>query len=524
MVVGLPILFGYTVAGINDTLLVPFLLVVAYRWSDIGRTGRLGRGGITRAVCLGLAASISPVAWFIAPFVVLGIFLLRAPLLGGRGALAVAARFTALVGMTFGVINGPFMFWSPTAWLAGVGTPLFQHAIPYGQGLIDATVFFHLGGGNLAYYTYASVAIFAALLVVFVAYFRRMWLAAFILPSAALFFPTRSLAEYFMTLISVWVVSLVSPGSGPSPEAEVGRRRLVGPESGPNSPQSFSGQHVRRPSARLLALAAFLPGLAFLVLALSAAPPLVLTIRSVETNGQLQKIWQMQVEVTNRSRTALAPHFATNFIGQMTSFWNANGPKTLQPGQSATYRLVAPNIGSMPGITQPLILQVVTAGPESISSTPLYTPEQLDSYISPGYVDHPVPLGRSVSLQVQLRSPYGDQIRQPGVRIALSQLIYAQSALIPAEAQINDAPEGQTPVTAETNADGIAVFRLQDSSVQGGNPVYFQAYVDPHTGFPYGYSEIVSVLWSPQASAARARTWRSLPFSLSPRNQILRRP
>ena len=56
-------------------------------------------------------------------------------------------------------------------------------------------------------------------------------------------------------------------------------------------------------------------------------------------------------------------------------------------------------------------------------------------------------------------------------------------------------PPGQTPVTARTNAAGIAVFHVSDDKTQGGNPIYFQADVAPVHGYPYGYSEVVSVLW-----------------------------
>jgi uncharacterized membrane protein len=501
VVVGLPILFGYTVAGINDALLGPFLLIVAYKWSDIGRTGHLEKGGVVRAVSLGLAASISPLTWFIAPFVLLGIWRHRTPMLGSRSALSLAVKFGTVSALAFLVVNGPFILWSPSAWLTSVGAPLFQHAIPYGQGLIDASVFFHLGGGNLAFYTYASIAIMAAALVIYVVYFRRIWMVTFILPSAVLFFPMRSLAEYFMTLISVWAVSIVVPGDGPSRDVEHVRTPMLAAGESRNPLVQNSLEYISRVPRWVLVLSLFVPGALLLTLALSATAPLVLSIRSVQTSGQLEKIWKMKVEVTNRSGNTLKPHFATNYIGQMTTFWHATGPTRLKPGETATYTLVAPNIGSMPGITQPLVLQAVTAKPESISSTDLYTPEHFDSYISPSYEDHIVASGHNVTLHVDLLSPYGGQIHKKGVRVALSQLIYAQSGLIPSEARINDTPEGQTPVNVATNANGVAVFHVTDSSIQAGNPVYFQSYVNPIVGFPYGYSEIISVVWRASTSS-----------------------
>jgi hypothetical protein len=190
----------------------------------------------------------------------------------------------------------------------------------------------------------------------------------------------------------------------------------------------------------------------------------------------------------------------------MTTFWNVvTGPETLGPGREATYTLVAPNVGSMPGVTQPFVLQAVTASPESISSSAVFTPQRFDCYILPSYVDSLVPLGGSVSLTVQLRSPYGAAIHSRGVPVALGQVIYGQNYLIAGEAEINGAPEGQSPVIALTNAEGIASFRIWDSSVQGGNPLYFQAYVNSPSGYPYGYSEIVSIQWV-SSDHSRGRT------------------
>ena len=486
VVVGLPILFGYTVAGINDTLLAPFLIFVAYRWTDVGRRGKLGPTGVANAICLGLAISIQQLAWFIAPFVVLGMWRMQRSTLGRRGTFLVVGRYLGLVAGTFLLINLPFILWHPKAWLEGVLTPLTQHAIPYGQGLVDLTVFFRFGGGNLSAYSYASFAIFAAFIFIYLLYFSSLWRATFVLPCVVLFFPTRSLAEYFTTLIAVWTISFANAGSGPGSTVR-----------GDLAVRTHRHSTARRRRwMASLGVGTFLPAAVFLVIAVATPAPLVLQIRSVVTNGQLQGVWQMTVQTRNRSGNTLVPHFAANYVGQMTSFWHVTaGPAQLRPGQTATYTLVAPNVGSMPGITEPFVLQAVTAAPETISSTALYTPQFSDCYITPSYVNKVELLGRTVILQVELRSPYGAEIRRSGVRVALGQLIYAQDALIPAEATINGAPEGQSPVLAVTDSDGLATFRVRDAYVQGGNPVYFQAYVDPSAGYPYGYSEIVSVLW-----------------------------
>ena len=483
---GLPFLFTNTLGGGVVTMAIPFMIVVARKWSNIGQGGRLRGSGVLQAVCLGLAASISQFPWFVAPFLLLGLWRFRSRELGLHRGTAVVARFFLTACGTALLINAPFIAWAPHDWISGILSPLFQHAIPFGQGLIDATVFFHIGGGNLAYYTYAAIAALIALLVAYGLYIERLWKVAFILPSAVFLFATRSLYEYLIMMVAMWIVSVVVAGDGIGPQDEEYR----------TSRASFQDLPVVRRVALGIPVAV---GVVCIVLALTTAPPLSISIKAVETNGQFGRVWRIRALVTNRSSVSVAPHFATDGSGYLTTFWNAvAGPRTLGPGERALYTLVAPNVGSMPGVTQSFVLQAVTASPETISSSARFTPEGFETYISPSYVNERVPLGQSVSLSVELRSPYGAPVHRRGVRIALGQVIYAQSALIPSEAKINSAPPGQSPVYVMTDDKGVATFQVRNDFVQGGNPVYFQAYVDPLDGFPYGYSEVVSVQWAAQ--------------------------
>jgi hypothetical protein len=141
----------------------------------------------------------------------------------------------------------------------------------------------------------------------------------------------------------------------------------------------------------------------------------------------------------------------------------------------------------------------VTPNPQTISSTRLFVPERYTTVLSPSYVNQILPSGQPIQLTLQLRSPFGGLVHQSGVRVALGQLIYGQAGLIPAQAAINGDPEGQSPVYALTDPTGTARFLLTDHQPQG-QPIYFQAWVQPPGGYPFGYSEMVSVVWqSPRA-------------------------
>jgi uncharacterized membrane protein len=477
VMIGLPILFGYTMSGMNDLLLLPFLLVVAHKWNEVGRGSVFRRRDALQAAALGCALSVKPLAWFIAPFLILAIWQLCTRRSGIRAGTRIAALYAATALATALLLNAPFLIWDPGSWLHGVLAPIRQHAVPYGQGLVDIALFFHVGGGDIGAFTTAAAFLLVAALAAQARFFPALGRAALVTPGFILFFPARSLAAYFMTLVPVWIVSLVTCRN-----SDFARARLRG-----------------RATKRLLAAAvavALIAATAFIGVAAATPAPLTLRIDSVRTNGQLQGVWQIRVSVRNRSKRAITPHFATNSFGQVTTFWHVtHGPATLEPSSSAQYVLDAPNLGSMPGITTPFLLQAVADHPETISSAPLYTPQPFSAYLIPDYVNRIVKLGDSVEFAVQLRSPYGAPVHKQGIHIALGQLIYGQTDLIPAEARINRGNIGQSPVYARTDREGIARFTVRSSSSADGNAIYFQSWIAPPSGYPFGYSEIVDVLW-----------------------------
>ena len=481
--VGVPILQGYAESGVNAILLVPSLMLAVAGWSSIGRSGRLARRGVLQAVALGIAVSTQQLAWFLLPFLAVSLWRNCREVLDTRRATRVTAAFAGVVLAVFVALDLPFIVVDARLWVDGVIAPLVQHAIPYGQGLVDLSVFFRLGGGDLGAYSDGTALVYLAALGAFAAWYPRLRHAMLILPVAALFFPTRSLAEYLMTLSSVWLVFLAT-SEGLVACSTVDRA---------------AGAVSRRARRAVLAATALCcaGALVLFVRALATPGPLEIRIRSVTTNGQLRSVWSLEVRVTNTSAARLRPSFAPNAIGQATTFWNEiGGPPSLAPHATAVYRLAAANIGSMPSLTTPFELEAFTEGPDTVSSSTLFTPSAYSAYVTPPYVDKVLPLGGSVELHVELRSPFGAVVHRGGVDIALGQIIYAEGAEIASEAVIDGHDAGMSPVTARTSSAGVATFHVTDDSYQA-NPVYFQAWIQPAGGYPFGYSEIVSVVWAP---------------------------
>jgi hypothetical protein len=358
--VGFPILSSFALAGMNTIIMMAALVAVARRWTSIGERGALRGADRLSALAFGLALATNQLSWFIAPFLLSGIYLVRRGHLGRRVAAKVTARYLGLATATFVVINAPFFVWSPGAWLHGVLAPLTQHALPYGQGIVGLTLFLRVGGGALDAYSYAGACVYVALLILYAVHFRRLARCCFVFPPIALFMSGRSLAGYWMMLIAVIFVGVLTSEDN----AIRGAWQL-----GPNG--YWRGPRLPR---RLAIPALFLPATICLAVALGTPQPLTMRVLSARSDTSLRGVRQLRVAVHNGTDEVLLPHFATNAAGQATAFWNVkSGPTALAPHASAAYVLAAPDAGSMEPNGTPFLVQAVTDSPRTISSTVPFT-------------------------------------------------------------------------------------------------------------------------------------------------------
>lgn len=469
------ILFAFSLSGLSVVACLPFLVVVAARWEMPALEHRLTLRVIAQAVALGIACAISQLAWFVAAFLLVGLLRTALKHATTREALRRVAVFVAIAVVVFVVLNAPWILANPSAWLRGIFLPITQKAIPYGQGFIDLAVYYHLGGGSLAAFSLLGDIAILVLLGAYWIWFDALPSALWILPGIALWFPTRSLAEYFTVLAPLWVIGYVS-------ELRVSRESLPTPRS----------QLYKRLTLTCL-LGIPIAGAGYF--ALSKPAPLELQLLQTRSNGEFGGIWKMSVRATNTSDTTIHhPQFSTDASGHASSFWiQAKGPAEIKPHTSAVFVLDSPNVGSMPGIVQPFSIQVVSASPESIAVSATVTPEPYTVYLSPSSVDQVIAPGEGIWIKAVLLSPYGARVKKAHVRVALGQVVYAEQGLELSNAKINGAPYGQTPVFAYTNAGGQAFFHI--TAPKETAPIYFQAWVLQRHGYPFGYSETVSMLW-----------------------------
>ena len=207
---GFGFLPSYARLGYPAVLGLALLVPVVVHWPRIGAGGRLGRGGLVRAACLGAACAAQQLPWFLVPFLLAGIYAVRRGELGARPAAWVVLRITGAAVTVWLLINTYFIVSEPRTWAAGVALPLTQNATIHGQGLVGVALYYTDGSDRLAWYSHASVLLTGALLALLVLFVRRLGPAATVLPWCAFFLATRSQDGYYLLMTPLWLAAAVT--------------------------------------------------------------------------------------------------------------------------------------------------------------------------------------------------------------------------------------------------------------------------------------------------------------------------
>jgi uncharacterized membrane protein len=466
VVASIDVYIGYAVGGVTDTLFVPLLIGAAVGWDRFpsARGPRAWRG----PVCMGLAMAVKQTPWLVLPFVLAGIVLESRQRNGIRQAVRDGLRYTGIAFAAFAVPNLPYAADAPAAWLNGIMTPFSSHDVPAGQGLVNISLSLMAGGGSLTAYTVAAAVAFTVMLACYVTTYPALKPAAFLLPSIALFFADRSFGSYLVMLVPA---ALAAAATTSRPRGLAAARRW-----------------------RWVAAGGGVATLAAVITALATPSPLSVSIESVRTTGQLATVGQVTLSVTNNTGGSVRPAFTLENGTIMTAFWQrVAGPAVLGPHQHASYTIVAPSYPAMPSIQSGFQVLAFLTSPASVSRTSVYLASNWRVILEPAAIDQVVHVGQQITVKAEIVDRLDQPVAAAGVRVYLGQIIYAQQGLQYSEAFINNGLEGQTPVAALTNKQGVATFKIR-SPVGGSDPVYFEAnLVNPTYFYPYGYSPILTV-------------------------------
>ncbi|WP_405721930.1 hypothetical protein OG607_10925 [Streptomyces sp. NBC_01537] len=346
---GFGVLPGYARDGYPAVVALALLIPVVVRWPATGARGRLGRDGVLRAVCLGAACAAQQLAWFLTPFLLIGLYAVRRGELGPRAALAVLARYTGAATLTWAAVNAYFAAQNPHDWLTGLLLPITQKGILHGQGVMGISYYFTDGSSRLDYYSYGSVLLLLGLLAATVLFARRLGPALTVLPWLAFYVAVRSQDGYFVMMTPLW---LAAAATVPATALATAWQ--------PRLPRPLTGRRAKAAIAMgLLAPAVLCAGVAA-----ASPPPLHMSLTPKFTDQPRRGVTSIRIRAVNTTGTALTPHFASR-TGQGASGWwtIASGPALLAPHASATY-VVRPAGGfrTLPGGKHPRIFLIAVTG------------------------------------------------------------------------------------------------------------------------------------------------------------------
>ncbi|MFC8514777.1 hypothetical protein [Streptomyces sp. NPDC057257] len=333
------------------------LIPVVVRWPRIGRGGRLGAAGLARAACLGAACAAQQLPWFLAPFLLAGIYAVRRGELGGRAAALVVARIVGVAATVWLLINTYFVVSEPGTWITGIALPLTQGATLHGQGLGDISLYFTNGSDRLDWYSHASLLLAAGLLALLVLFVRRLGPAATVLPWCAFYLATRSQDGYYLMMTPLWLAAAIT-----APAAEFAGAWQP-------RPRPLSGPHRR--TALVVASALLVtPALVSAAVAATGSPPLKMRVTAVR-RVSAYVVSGLTLRVTNVDGTALTPHFMLTSNQGSSMYWSlVRGPATI-PAHSTVRIEIRPAHGRIALPTKPstrLRLRAFTAAPQTLSS------------------------------------------------------------------------------------------------------------------------------------------------------------
>ena len=382
--VAIPLLPKLAHQAYPEIIALPFLIVAVNRWTRLGSTGRLRLAGTMSAIGLGIGISTQQMAWFLAPFLVLGVLMVRLGDLPRRTAIAVTLRYVGVTALTAAVFNAPFAVWDFHAWLTAMLTPVTSATVPHGQGLIDISYYFTGGSAALQLYSTAALLFAVALLALFVLMFRRLGPAMAILPWPIFYLSIRSSDKYFYVFAPLWIVSLLTVSrrdfaTAPELFDTLSRWR-------PRQWRRFQWRPFQwRPIRAVVAAILILPAVVCVGVAALTPQPLRMTVdgMTVTASGNLVRV--IDVTIENATDTTIRPHFALSSSDSMSWWWAIqSGPASLAPHQRAEFVLTPMMQSSRRDITKRVFLRAVSDKPVTLSSVQIGPDAKHPIPITPG--------------------------------------------------------------------------------------------------------------------------------------------
>ena len=147
VMLGFPFMPHYARLGYPAVIAMVWLIPVIIRWPAIGARRPAPALDVVRAACLGAACATQQLAWFVAPFLLVGCSRCAAASCRRAERSTTVAAFAGIAAAVCLAIDCRSSSGTRPAWASGVALVLTQHAIPHGQGLIDVSFYLTDGSG-----------------------------------------------------------------------------------------------------------------------------------------------------------------------------------------------------------------------------------------------------------------------------------------------------------------------------------------------------------------------------------------
>lgn len=299
---------SYVLGGVGDIVWVFFLLLCIANWEKRGQS----------ALWFGLACATKQQPWFLLPYLIIRLWHEQPGPATER--IRGIGRFLIVAGLVFLLVNGPFILWSPGAWLTGVLDPLSANMVQLSQGLSS------LNMAGLTVIPKGLFLLFQGLMLIvsmtfYAVTFPRFRQAMWFFPMVVLWVGFRALSSYWYFLSMPFAFAIL---------CDLATSEVLAPRS------------ERTLAARLLlpagvVSAIFIAG-SVLFFRGEAAVLQIQTTAPIEVSGD--RGMRAYVQVTNPTSSPIEPQFSVQSWSGQPLIWQIEaGPARLEAGTSASYTI-----------------------------------------------------------------------------------------------------------------------------------------------------------------------------------------
>jgi len=194
---GADLMINFTASSVSDMLWVLPLLCTAFT---------LDRKPVQSGIFYGIACAMKQPPWLLAPFILIYLFRTRRP--GDQQMLRRLLDFFGSAAGVFLVVNLPFAYSDPSAWLRNIVTPISSDLVILSQGPAVLSQVGLIQVGRI-FYSMLAIGVLAVLIGNYYVYFDKLKYVVWIFPGIVLWFSFRALTSYVIYWMPLMLASLI---------------------------------------------------------------------------------------------------------------------------------------------------------------------------------------------------------------------------------------------------------------------------------------------------------------------------